>query len=291
MYVGAVLLVVLALVLAVLVSFDYRFGYSQFELKRRAKFEQHYKQLARFAVIYPGLKVLLFVDSLVIAVVICCLAWANWQFVGALIAFGATALAVLLGLALRRAVSSFIDKHLAWFNKYFGWTEILGRLYPKSDEPLIQSRQELVHIIEKSDFMDESGKNLVASALELPDKKLADIMIPRSKIVRVEARETLGPKLIDELHKSGQGVFPVVTKNLDSIIGTLCLDDITDINRSRTMNEMMRPRLPVVGENQSLIEALNTMVAQNVTAVLVVSDTGKTTGLVGLGDIVNYISG
>jgi CBS domain containing-hemolysin-like protein len=291
MLVTIIILGVLALLLALLVGFDYRSDISHFELRRRAKHDPGYKHQLRFAAIYPGLRMLCLILGLVTVVAICCLAWAEWQFVGALIGFGVIMLAILIGRAMRRGMSELIDKRLAWFDKYFAWTEVLGRAIPVNNEPQIHSREELLHIIEKSDFMDEVDRRLIISAMNPSDKKLNDIMTPRSKIVVVKSGEAIGPKLIDELYSSGRKIFPVIGKNLDDVVGTLCLDDITAIDRgNRTPGGVMRPSLPAVDKNQSLVEVLDQMSQQAVTTMVVVDDNGKTVGIVNLDDIISVLS-
>lgn len=290
MYITIIGLGVLTLVLTALMGFRYKSNMSRFELKRRAEHSKEYKDQLKFQQIYPGIRVLISVLELVVAVAICSLAYAQWQFVGALISLGAIVLALLLSRSLRRMFSELIDRHLAWFNKYFGWAEILGRIHLGGDEPQIQSRQELAHIIEKASFIDEAEKKLIASSVELSDKKVSDIMVKRNEIVSVSRQDSMGPKLIDELHSSGHQIFPVIGENLDDIVGTMYLDDVTIIDRAnRTLADVMRPSLPSVDKGQSLVDALGLMAKQHVTVMIVTGDKGKTAGLITLQDIASTI--
>ena len=128
MIISAAILGALTVALILLLSFHHEAPISQFELKRRAEHSREYRDQLRFRAIYPGLRALAHIFSLVAAVALCSVAYAEWQYVGALIAFGALVLAILLGRALRRVTSEIIDKHLAWFVKYFAWVEVLGRV-------------------------------------------------------------------------------------------------------------------------------------------------------------------
>lgn len=290
MYITIIALMILTLVLTILIGFRYRSDMSRFELKRRSEHSREYKNQYTFQAIYPGLRVFCAILGLVTALAICSVAYAQWQFVGTLIALGAIVLAILLSRVLKRVAYELIDGHLAWFNKYFAWTEILGRISLNIDEPQIHSSQELAHIIEKSDFIDEANRKMITGVMSVSDKKLGDVMTRRDKIITVKTSETMGPKLIDELHSSGHQIFPVIGKNIDDIIGTLYLDDVTIIDRgNRKLGDVMRPSLPTVDRNQTLVETLSQMVKRDVTVAIVIDDKGKVMGLVSLGDIVDVL--
>ncbi|GHU08059.1 hypothetical protein FACS189431_3630 [Alphaproteobacteria bacterium] len=292
MIMTAIILAILTVALTLLLGFRYRSNMSQFELKRRAEHSPEYKARLRFQAVYPGLRNLVRVFALVAAVAIVSVAFAEWQFVGTLIALGAIGLAFLLSHALVQIFGDLIGRHVVWFNKYFGWAEILGKISLEGGEVRLHSRPELAHIIERADFIDEADKNLLAGAVRLPEVKLADIMTRRSQIVFVNDQEVVGPKLIDELHSSGHRIFPVVSGDLDKIVGTLYLDDVVVVAGSnRALVDAMRPSPPVVSRGQSLLSVLNYLVKQNTTIAVVTDDKGATVGLVTLGDIVAVLSG
>ena len=50
-------------------------------------------------------------------------------------------------------------------------------------------------------------------------------MVPKQRLRLVRAHETIGPKLMDELHQSGLQQFPVVDAD-DHVIGMVQLQDI-----------------------------------------------------------------
>ena len=147
-------------------------------------------------------------------------------------------------------------------------------------------------MVASADFIDEADKNLLSGAVRLPEVKLTDIMTRRNQIVFVNDQEVVGPKLIDELHSSGHRIFPVVSGDLDKVVGTLYLDDVAVVaGTNRALVDAMRPSPPSVSRGQSLLSVLSYLVKQNTTIAVVTDDKGTTVGLITLGDIVSVLSG
>lgn len=263
---------------------------SSFELNRRAKIDPKYKQQLIFNDIFPGLRVLIIVCDLILVLAITSLAYANWQSAGTLIAFGVIILAYLMSRSLRRLTADLIKGNLAWFNKYFSWAELLGRISLKPDEERIHSRQELSHIIEKADFMSEADKDLIAGTLKASEVKAKDIMVPRKEIIVVQLDESVSPKMIDELHSTGKRVFPVIDGSWDKVVGALYLDDVMVLSRADSkLTDIVRPSLPTLTESLNIIEVLEEMAKQHATTVLLKNSKNQITGMLSLSQLLEKI--
>ncbi|MDR2524295.1 MAG: CBS domain-containing protein [Candidatus Nomurabacteria bacterium] len=287
-----VIIVILTALLTALLAFNWHSDVSRFELTRLAVHKPEFKQRLKFLGIFPGLKILVDIVILVLAIAVTAVAFDAMGFVGTLIAFGAILLAFLLSRALRHTAYELVEKNLVWLNKYFAWTEVLGKVALLGDTPRISSRHELIHLIEQADFMDEPDKALLAGAARFPEAKLTDIMTHRSEIIFLQQNDTLGPKTIDELHQTGHKVFPVVDSDIDNIVGVLRFDDVTLLSLGqRKLKEVMSIAPPQLGRHESLETALGVMRRQLTNYLSVTDDKGRTVGMVTLGDVVDVLFG
>ena len=166
---------------------------------------------------------------------------------------------------------------------------MLGRLVIMGDEPRISSEHELVHLIEKGDFLDDETKNLVQSSLSFRDQTVTKVSQPRDRIAFIHAKDSLTPKFLDELFSSGHHIFPVVQGSLDHTVGLLYLDDVLPIEQDeKDLLHIMRKMPPPIEHDAPLKAALQQM-AEYHTGILMVTKKEKVVGMVVLGDIVRAL--
>jgi len=286
-----IFLVVLAtLILIALLTFHFQPELSRFEINRLTKQNHKYKVLAQFLDIYLGLLVLTRILALVVAIFLTSFAISKWgTFGGSAISLIVLLLAGLLARLLRPSMQKIINRHLDFLNKYFAWTEFLGGLIVKENEPRIGSQHELTHLIQDGDFLDDATKNLVQNALAFSDKTVRNIMTSRDDLIFLHSRDALTPVLIDELFASGHRLFPVAQGSLDKTVGFLLLDDVLPIDQEeKVLTKVMRKASPAVDANTPLESALRQMCEYRAT-VLMVTDNEKTVGMLTLHDIVRQL--
>ncbi|MDR1970171.1 MAG: CBS domain-containing protein [Candidatus Nomurabacteria bacterium] len=284
--------VVLAgLILVVLLAFRFKTDESRFEINRLAEHGAKYKTLARFLDIYPGLLVLMRVLALIDAILLVIFAAFSWGlFAGGAIAFATILLAWLFARILHSVTQTLIGKHLKFFNKYFAWASVLGRIIGVGDESQIGSEHELMHLVEQGDFLDDQTKILLKNALAFRDQTVSKIMTPRDRIAFVHARDALTPKLLDELFTSGHKVFPVAQGSLDRTVGLLYLDDVLPVGQEeKILTKTMRKCPPPIDQEAPLESVLNQMCEYHST-LLMVSKNDKIVGLVTLKDVIHTLS-
>jgi CBS domain containing-hemolysin-like protein len=207
-------------------AINYRPDKSRFEINRLAAHNHQYRVEARFLEIWPGLRNFLRLLALADAVALTIFAFAAWGASGGLLAFATILVAFLVARMFHKIAARLVARHLATLNKYFGWTKVLGELMVAGDDPQLASSHELLHLVEKADFLSPDQTSLMRAAAGLDQLIATDIMTPRDQIVFVRDRDVLGPKLLDELHQSGHEVFPVVRGNMEHVVGTLLLPDV-----------------------------------------------------------------
>jgi len=281
---------ILGIILVVLLAFRFKSDLSRFEINRLAEHSVRHKTLAEFLDIYPGLVTFSRILALIAAIFLTVFATLSWGILaGGGLSFVITLLSYLLAKSLRSVTQDLIESHLHFFNKYFAWTEFLGKLIVAGDEPRINSEHELVHLVREGDFLDDDTKNLLENSLNFREKTVREIMTLREKIAFVHSKDALTPGFIDELFNSGHKIFPVVQGGLDHVIGFLILDDILPIEQEeKILTAVMRKAPPPVANSASLETAFREMCEYHTTALMVEKD-DKIIGLVTLSDIVRAL--
>lgn len=267
------------------------------ELERRAKHNKKYHARLQLRKLYPAYRTWRTLKGLIIGLVLTTLLvkWHGWF--GTLESFGliiaAFAIAGLIPNKWIDVLSQKIFANNADFYirvmSYFSW---MGREQPPAPE-MISSRAELRELVRNSvDTLSSDEQKLIIGALDFGDRKIDDFMTPLNDITFVKSRETLGPMLLDELHKTGHRVFPVVKTNLNSIVGTLNLDDVLPLKQeSQTVSQVMRKPLPLIETGETCENALAHFMEYHCSQFVVVDAEQNTIGLIGLSDVIEALFG
>lgn len=164
-------------------------------------------------------------------------------------------------------------------------------LYDKEDllELLNIQNQQVDNRIPESDLMIAFG------ALTFGDKLVRDIMTPRRAIKFVAASDTIGPLLMDELHKSGYSRFPVVkvpTKEANpEIVGTLYSKEVMAHQSGGKVADVMKKGVHIISEKQNLREALNEFLKTQHHLLIVTNDFAEIAGVISMEDVMEQILG
>ena len=88
--------------------------------------------------------------------------------------------------------------------------------------------------------INKKGRSRIAAVMSFDDRIVADLMISRNEMVFVNAKDLLGPLMLDKLYKSGFTNFPVVdNKNhVKGIIHTEALNALEIKKTDRTEKYM-----------------------------------------------------
>ena len=171
------------------------------------------------------------------------------------------------------------------------------RTSPVSELPhsvRIDSREELQHIVAESDgILDPEEKLLIVNSLSFNDRVIRTIMTPREEIVSVKKTEFLGPLALDELHKTGYSRLPVISSDIDHVIGILHLDRLLTLEkkRSTTAEKAMEAKVFYIHEKQTLQHALTAFMTTRHYQFIVVNEARETVGLLTLDDVIEALLG
>ena len=167
-----------------------------------------------------------------------------------------------------------------FFMRLFKRTPPSFQLFSKPDLPV------LVLEYSSANLLNEQDHQLLARALKIRERRLWDIMVPRTDIVGIEGDEP--PETILEIFRdSGFSRLPVYRDQLDQIRGFLYARDFF----AHSPNvPPLRPPL-FLPDSMHVIEAMQHLQERRQSIAVVVDEHGGTAGLVTLEDMVEKLVG
>jgi CBS domain containing-hemolysin-like protein len=134
------------------------------------------------------------------------------------------------------------------------------------------------------------------AALGFSDRNVSEIMTPLEHVRLVVASEPISPLLMDELHKDGSGIFPVVKtpgkKDQPQIIGLLDIYDLlNNLEKTEKISSLMQEGVYYINENNDLTQALHGFVASHHNLLVAVNNLEETTGVLTINQVLKELLG
>ena len=140
------------------------------------------------------------------------------------------------------------------------------------------------------DLNDNNEKNLIKNIVNLNEKSVEDLMIPRSEIVALDHDKSY-KEILEVIKEEGHSRIPVFKKNIDNVIGFFHIKDFIKSSQDTfQMNEIIRDVL-YVAPKSPILDLLKTMRSSRIHIGLVVDGVGGVDGLVTIEDLVEEIVG
>ena len=191
-------------------------------------------------------------------------------------------------------VAPLLDR-LATMTKPMVWmlgraTDVLVRMFggklETSGEQL--SAQELGELVAIQRVLSPEQREMIAGALEIHERILREILIPRRAVVTVRSGMTMG-EAGAVLVAAGHSRAPVVrARDLDEVVGVVHLRDL--MLEHDTLDAAVRPILNLP-DSLPVSEALRRFKADREQFALVVDERGGAAGIVTLEDVLEEIVG
>jgi putative hemolysin len=168
-------------------------------------------------------------------------------------------------------------------------------------QPGYLSTEELKMLVESGSEqggIEEDEKEMITGVIELADKKVHEVMVPRIGIRAVEADDSLD-QVLEVIVRAGHSRVPVYDDSLDNIVGILYAKDLLPyLQRDGAGTGPERidirklARAPVyVPETKAVDELLHEMQLAKRHIAIVVDEYGGTAGLITMEDVVEEIVG
>ncbi len=173
------------------------------------------------------------------------------------------------------------------------WLERLAQAF--TDEP--RNRDDLLELLrsaEKNNVLDTEALGIIEGAMQVSDKQVREIMIPRSQMVVVDS--TQKPKeFLPQMIASTHSRFPVIGENADEVIGILLAKDLLPIALNDGLDSFdIRQHLRqaiFVPESKRLNVLLREFRDTRNHMAVVVDEYGGIAGLVTIEDVLEEIVG
>ena len=201
-----------------------------------------------------------------------------------------------LGVRLTTLVTPFI----AWLLNYLHpvlnrGADVLEKRYAATNHTKIYERDDLLELIEKQQAqadnrVSEEELEIARRALSFGDHKVADLLTPRKQIKTVLADDTIGPILIDEVHKSGQGYVLVSETKKGPVVGSLAVSKL-NLDSKGKVRDLMDESVYYLHENDSLSEALHAFFTTNRPVFAVVNSFEEYVGIITIESVIKHLMG
>lgn len=219
----------------------------------------------------------------------------------------ATLLIVIFGEILPQAIFNrhalYLGARVVWIVRIF-----LFVLYPitkpiswvldkllGAELPDVYSKHELAKIIEEHEDsheseLDEDEERIIKGALTFSDKKVRNIMTPRTVVHAFDAKDSVDENLLQEVKESGLSRFPVFEEDMDDIVGMLYTSQlIGPENMGAKVGDIASREVRVMREDTSLDDALQMFLKTKKHLSIVEDEFGGMAGVLTLEDVLEEI--
>ena len=145
--------------------------------------------------------------------------------------------------------------------------------------------------------IDDGTKNIFKNVINLSDKCIEDVMIPRADIDAANSDIKVND-LISFINKTKHSRIPVFEKNLDRIIGMIHIRDlfekVSNNSRSKNSTKLQKKIIRKIlfsSPSMKILDLLLKMRSEQIHMSIVVDEFGGTNGLVTIEDLVEEIVG
>ncbi len=161
-----------------------------------------------------------------------------------------------------------------------------------SDQAFVYSKQELIDKLAETNVLSTRERTMLEHGLAFGDKRVIDVMTPGPVIEAVRETETLGPVVLNRLHKSGHSRFPVYAEDLDHVVGMLYMHNLVPLHKDvKLARDAMEPEVFYIREDHGLDAALAAFLRTHHHLFIVVNNYRETVGLLSLEDVVETLLG
>lgn len=152
--------------------------------------------------------------------------------------------------------------------------------------------KELVLASEQEGVVEEEEREMIHGVLEMTDKPVREVMVPRVQMVALPADSTV-TETIAEIREHGHSRIPVYEETIDNITGVIYAKDLLATlggSSPPQVGSLARPPT-FVPEAKRLGELLQEMQLAKIHLAVVVDEYGGTAGLVTIEDVLEEIVG
>ena len=166
-------------------------------------------------------------------------------------------------------------------------------IQPATESDLVHSEEELRLLLSQGKTISPTSKNILLKAMELRDRTVREVMVPRTSIIYLSAEKTIEENIALALENQFTR-YPLCEKDLDNVLGMIHLKDLFKLKgvqgSGAKLLEIKREML-FVPETMPLERLLSTFLTKRVLMAIAVDEYGGTAGLVTLENVLEELVG
>jgi len=169
---------------------------------------------------------------------------------------------------------------------------LIGKRFAGGEE-IGHSEEELRMLLSEGKAITTTGKSISLRAIELRDRTVRQVMVPRTNVVVLDTNKTIEQNLALAVDSQFTR-YPLCDQNMDNVVGMVHLKDLIKLKGETgpgTRLLEIKREMPFVPETMSLERILNTFLTKRVLMAVAVDEYGGTSGLVTLEDLLEEIVG
>ena len=152
----------------------------------------------------------------------------------------------------------------------------------------------LLHVSEEQGVIEEQEHQMIHGIIEIGDKTVREIMVPRTDIIAIEKKAAL-KEIVKVFKEHRHTRLPVFDVDIDHVVGLMHTKDLLlyytlSTNQEFDIEKILRP-IKFIPEQKKVDELLHEMRTEKVHMMIVLDEYGGTAGLVSLEDVIEEIVG
>jgi magnesium and cobalt exporter, CNNM family len=163
----------------------------------------------------------------------------------------------------------------------------------KNEGDVAQSEEELRLLLSRGKALTSTGKSISLRAIELRDRTVREVMVPRTAIVYLSTDRTIEENIARAIENQFTR-YPLCEKNVDNILGMVHIKDLFKVQGEKGSGARLlevKREMPFVPETTSLEKILNMFLSKRLLMAIAVDEYGGTAGLVTLENVLEELVG
>lgn len=138
--------------------------------------------------------------------------------------------------------------------------------------------------------LSDHERHIVSAIMQLPDRKVSSLMLPKSAILYVDDTEVIGPLTLDRLYRSGLAHFPIINRN-EQIIGLLHTANLNslEVRDSLTAHDLLDPTVYYIRDDYNLTQALAAFLRTSCYFLIVIDQFGQVVGMLPCQKLIEFL--
>ena len=201
---------------------------------------------------------------------------------------------IALAVARPLQVFSLIFRPAIWLlNVSAGGLLRLFGIEPARESDIAHSEEELRLLLSRGKAFSSTGRNILLRAMELQQRSVREVMVPRPSVVYLSTDRSLEENLAIALENQFTR-YPLCERDLDNVLGMIHMKDLFRLKEARGSGAQLlaiKRDTIFVPETTTLERLLNTILSKRVLMAIAVDEYGGTAGLVTLENVLEELVG